>query len=366
MEAGNAIRTGIHRVYPDALVEVRPLADGGEGTVDALAAGMNGVIHEISVTGPLDEPVTARYGIIESTHTAIMEMSQAAGITLVPAEKRNPLFTTTYGVGEMIRDAIGKGCRRFIMGIGGSATNDGGVGMLQALGYDFLDKEGKQVPYGAQGLELLKTVSGENVLPELADCQFYIACDVTNKLCGDRGCSAVYGPQKGADPEMIRQMDRWLERYALLARQSFPKADPNQPGTGAAGGLGFAFLSFTNAVLESGIKLVLEETRLADYIKDADIVITGEGRMDAQTAMGKAPEGVARLAKTFGKPVLAFAGAVTRDASACNDTGIDAFFPILRSVVSLEEAMNPQNAVSNMADTVEQVFRVIRAAGFVG
>ena len=194
MEAGNAVRTGIRRVYPDALVEVRPLADGGEGTVDALAAGMNGVIHEISVTGPLGEPVTARYGIIESTHTAIMEMSQAAGITLVPAEKRNPLFTTTYGVGEMIRDAMDKGCRRFIMGIGGSATNDGGVGMLQALGYDFLDKEGRQVPYGAQGLEILKTISDKNVLPELADCHFYIACDVTNMLCGDLGCSAVYGP----------------------------------------------------------------------------------------------------------------------------------------------------------------------------
>ena len=366
MEAGNAIRTGIHRVYPDAQVEVRPLADGGEGTVDALAAGMNGVIHEISVTGPLGEPVTARYGIIESTHTAIMEMSQAAGITLVPAEKRNPLFTTTYGVGEMIRDAMDKGCRRFIMGIGGSATNDGGVGMLQALGYDFLDKEGRQVPYGAQGLEILKTISDKNVLPELADCHFYIACDVTNMLCGDLGCSAVYGPQKGATPEMIVQMDQWLERYAALARQAFPKADPKQPGTGAAGGLGFAFLSFTNAVLESGIKLVLEETRLADYIKDADIVITGEGRMDAQTAMGKAPEGVARLAKTFGKPVLAFAGAVTRDAAACNNAGIDAFFPILRSVVSLEEAMDPKTAASNMVDTAEQVFRVMRAVGVEG
>lgn len=366
MEAGNAVRTGIRRVYPNALVEVRPLADGGEGTVDALAAGMNGVIHEISVTGPLGEPVTARYGIIESTHTAIMEMSQAAGITLVPAEKRNPLFTTTYGVGEMIRDAMDKGCRRFIMGIGGSATNDGGVGMLQALGYDFLDKEGRQVPYGAQGLEILKTISDKNVLPELADCHFYIACDVTNMLCGDLGCSAVYGPQKGATPEMIVQMDQWLERYAALARQAFPKADPKQPGTGAAGGLGFAFLSFTNAVLESGIKLVLEETRLADYIKDADIVITGEGRMDAQTAMGKAPEGVARLAKTFGKPVLAFAGAVTRDAAACNNAGIDAFFPILRSVVSLEEAMDPKTAASNMADTAEQVFRVMQAVGVEG
>ena len=327
MEAGRAIREGIQKATPLANVIVRPLADGGEGTTDALIEGLGGERIELTVTGPLGEPVCACYGYLKETHTAIIEMASAAGITLIPRDKRNPMAATTYGVGELIKDAAEKGCRNFIIGIGGSATNDGGVGMLQALGYDFLDEEGKQVPYGARGLELLKTVSGENVLPELADCQFYIACDVTNKLCGDLGCSAVYGPQKGADPEMIRQMDRWLERYALLARQSFPKADPNQPGTGAAGGLGFAFLSFTNAVLESGIKLVLEETRLADYIKDADIVITGEGRMDAQTAMGKAPEGVARLAKTFGKPVLAFAGAVTRDAAACNSAGIDAFSP---------------------------------------
>ena len=360
MEAGNAIRTGIHRVYPEAVAEVRPLADGGEGTVDALAEGMNGVIHEISVTGPLGEPVTARYGVIESTHTAIMEMSQAAGITQVPLQKRNPLYTTTYGVGEMIRDAIEKGCRRFIMGIGGSATNDGGSGMLQALGYDFLDAQGRPVPYGAKGLEILETISDSHVIPELADCHFYIACDVTNKLCGELGCSAVYGPQKGADPQMIQKMDQWLARYAALARKTFPRADPQQAGTGAAGGLGFAFLTFTDAVLESGVKLVLEETRLADYIKDADLVITGEGRLDEQTAMGKAPIGVARLAKQYNKPVIAFSGAVTPKAAACNTAGIDAFFPILRSVVTLEEAMNPENAALNMADAVEQVFRVIR------
>ncbi|MDO4296376.1 MAG: glycerate kinase [bacterium] len=361
MEAGYAIAEGVRRVYPKAEVAVRPLADGGEGTVDALVAGMSGSYHQVTVTGPLGEPVCAKYGILESTGTAIMEMSQAAGITQVPPEKRNPLYTTSYGVGEMIRDAIQKGCRRFIIGIGGSATNDGGIGMLQALGYDFLDAQGRQVPFGARGLEVLESISDHYVIPELAECQFYIACDVTNTLCGEKGCSAVFGPQKGATPSMIMQMDKWLAYYAAMAREKFPKANPKQAGTGAAGGLGFAFLTFTNAVLESGIKLVLEETKLAEYVQDADVVITGEGRMDEQTAMGKAPVGVARLAKKYGKTVLAFSGAVTRDAVACNAAGIDAFFPILRSVCTLEEAMKTAQAKQNMADTVEQVFRLMKA-----
>ena len=286
-------------------------------------------------------------------------MSGAAGITLVPDEKRNPLYTTTYGVGEVIKDAIAKGCRRFIVGIGGSATNDGGVGMLQALGYGFLDKEGKQVPFGARGLEVLEEITDEYVLPELAECEFRVACDVTNILCGENGCSAVYGPQKGATPSMIMQMDNWLKHYAKLAEKKFTKANANQAGTGAAGGLGFAFLSFTNAVLESGIKIVLEETCLEKYMENADIVITGEGRLDGQTAMGKAPVGVARLAKKHDIPVIAFAGSVTKEAVACNQNGIDAFFPILRGVVTLEEAMKPENAKANMTDTVEQVFRLM-------
>ena len=360
MEAGYAISEGITRVYPDAEVCVRPLADGGEGTVDALVKGMDGVYKTVTVTGPLGELVEAKYGIIEETNTAIMEMSQAAGITLVPDEKRNPLYTTTYGVGEMIVDAIKNGCRRFIVGIGGSATNDGGVGMLQALGYQFLNAEGEAIADGARGLKELKTISAEHVFPELAECEFRIACDVTNPLCGERGCSAVYGPQKGATPEMIEEMDQWLFEYAALACETFPKANPAYPGTGAAGGLGFGFLTFTNAVLESGIKIVLEETKLHDYIADADIVITGEGRLDSQTAMGKAPIGVAKLAKECGKPVLAFSGAVTKDAKVCNEHGIDAFFPILRSIVTLEEAMDTENARENLSDTVEQVFRVIQ------
>lgn len=360
MEAGYAISEGITRVYPDAEVCVRPLADGGEGTVDALVKGMDGVYKKVKVTGPLGEKVDAVYGVIEETKTAIMEMSQAAGITLVPDEKRNPLYTTTYGVGEMIVDAIQNGCRRFVVGIGGSATNDGGVGMLQALGYQFTNALGEEIAEGARGLKELKAISDENVIPELAECEFKIACDVTNPLCGERGCSAVYGPQKGATPEMVEEMDQWLFEYAALACEKFSKANPAFPGTGAAGGLGFAFLTFTNAVLESGIKIVLEETKLSEYIKDADIVITGEGRLDFQTAMGKAPIGVAKLAKEYGKPVLAFAGAVTKDAVACNENGIDAFFPILRGVTSLEEAMKTENANANMADTVEQVFRILK------
>ena len=358
LQAGDAIRTGILRACPDAVVQVRPLADGGEGTVEALTIGMGGELQTVTVTGPLGEPVEAQYGILADGVTAIVEMSAAAGITLVEDSRRNPLYTTTYGVGEMLRDAIGKGCRHFIVGIGGSATNDGGIGMLQALGYELLSASGEQVSFGARGLEELTAIRTDKVLPALKDCSFRIACDVTNPLCGEQGASAIYGPQKGATPSMILQMDKWLKNYAKLARELNPAADREYPGTGAAGGLGFAFLSFTNAVLESGIKIVLEETRLEDFVKDADVVITGEGRLDGQTVMGKAPIGVAKIAKKYGKPVLAFAGCVTPDAVACNEHGIDAFFPILRGVVTLQEAMDAANARRNMADTVEQAFRL--------
>lgn len=358
IEAGQAIAEGIKKADAKADVVIRPLADGGEGTVEALVCGMNGTLQHVKVTGPLGDPVVCEYGIIDETKTAVIEMSGAAGITLVPDAKRNPLYTTTYGVGEVIRDAIEKGCRRFIVGIGGSATNDGGIGMLQALGYGFLNKDGEQVPFGAIGLRELETITDTYVLPELAECEFKIACDVTNPLCGENGCSAVYGPQKGANPSMIMEMDKWLRYYAALAREKFPKANLNEPGTGAAGGLGFAFLTFTNAVLESGIKIVLEETKLESFVKDADVVVTGEGRLDFQTAMGKAPVGVAGLAKKFDIPVLAFAGSVTKDATECNKNGIDAFFPILRGISTLEEAMKPENAKQNLTDTAEQAFRL--------
>ena len=344
---------------------VRPLADGGEGTVEALAIGMGGELVHVSVTGPLGEPITAEYGILNADETrpktAIIEMSAAAGITLVPDEKRNPMHTTTFGVGELIKDAIDNGCRHFIVGIGGSATNDGGIGMLQALGYDFLDKDGAPVGYGGAGLQSIARIKADNVLAELKDCTFRVACDVTNPLCGPMGSSAIYGPQKGATPEMVKELDEALLHYAELSKETFDHADRLYPGTGAAGGMGFAFLTYTNAVLESGIKIVLEETGLEDEMKDADFVITGEGRLDSQTALGKAPIGVAHLAKKHGKKVLAFAGCLTPDAGVCNENGIDAFFPILRRVITVQEAMETETARENMIRSVEQVFRLIKA-----
>ena len=360
MEAGQAVAEGIRRVMPSAEIRIRPLADGGEGTTEALTAGLGGELKSLTVTGPLGRPVTASYGLIRERKMAVLEMASAAGLTLISQEERNPLEATTYGVGEMIRDAIGEGCRHFLVGIGGSATNDGGTGMLSALGFQFLDSEGQPIPLGAKGLENLARISTENARPELSQCSFHIACDVTNLLCGENGCSAVYGPQKGADPEMIRQMDQWMERYGDLAARTFPAADKEAPGAGAAGGLGFAFLTFLNGSLESGVGMVLKEINLKDDIRDADLVITGEGRLDAQTVMGKAPIGVAHLAKEYGKPVIAFSGAVTREAGLCNQHGIDAFFPIMRGVVSLQEALDPGEARINAADTAEQVFRLIQ------
>ena len=363
MEAGQAIEEGVKCVYQNAEVVVRPLADGGEGTVEALVEGMGGIFVTKEVTGPLGKKVEATYGIIESkdnlSKTAIIEMSAAAGITLVPEESRNPMNTTTYGVGELILDAIERGCRHFIVGIGGSATNDGGVGMLQALGYDFLTREGKSISYGGNGLRELARIEETNVHPMLKECTFKVACDVTNPLCGENGSSAIFGPQKGATPEMVQELDQLLLHYAELSKKINANADRFYPGTGAAGGMGFAFLTYTNATLESGIQIVLTETKLEELIITADVVVTGEGRLDGQTALGKAPIGVASLAKKHQKKVLAFAGAVTPDAKECNQHGIDAFFPILRGVLTLKEAMNKEVAHQNMVDTVEQVFRVV-------
>ncbi len=359
ISAGNAVKEGVLRVYKDAEVFVRPVADGGEGTTQALYVGLGGEMRTVSVCGPLGKKVNANYTVIKETNTAVIEMSAAAGITLLKREELNPLNTTTYGVGEMIKDAIENGCRNFIIGIGGSATNDGGVGMLSALGYKFLNKQGGEISLGAKGLEELCLINTDNVLPKLKECSFSVACDVNNPLCNENGCSAVYSPQKGADSNMIAQMDNWLESFADLTKQLYEHSDKNASGAGAAGGLGFAFLSYLGATLQSGIDLILSKTRLEDYIKNADIVVTGEGRLDAQSVMGKAPAGVAKLAKKHGKPVIAFSGSVTKDANAVNQAGIDAFFPIIRSICTLSEAMDSNNAFANLADTAEQVFRVI-------
>lgn len=359
LEAGEAISKGIRNAHKDAEVEIRPLADGGEGTVEALSIGMGGRLINVDVTGPVGRKVNAVYGIVDSSKTAIIEMSQAAGITLVSGDEKNPLYTTTFGVGELIKDAINKGCRHFVVGIGGSATNDCGIGMLQALGYEFLDKDGKQVGFGASGVRDIVSIRDENVIKELSECYFRVACDVNNPLCGELGCSAIYGPQKGATKEMVADMDGWLKNYSKIVKEKYPDADSEYPGTGAAGGLGYAFFNFTNSKLESGIKIVLDETKLEEYVKDADIVVTGEGRLDHQTVMGKAPVGVANIAKKYNKKVIAFSGSVTEDARVCNEHGIDAFFPILRRIVTLEEAMQTDTAKQNLTDTAEQVFRLL-------
>ncbi|MBO5453525.1 MAG: glycerate kinase [Clostridia bacterium] len=358
--SGEAVKEGILKVYNDASICISPLADGGEGTVDAIVASNAGEIKKVIVHNPLGELIESCYGFIPSKKTAVIEMSAAAGITLIDEKDRNPLKTTTYGVGELILDAINNGCRKFIIGIGGSATNDGGIGMLSALGFEFLNKDGKQVSWGAYGLKELNEIRCDNVNKLLKECSFCIACDVKNVLCGENGCSTVYGPQKGATPDMIKDMDIWLGNYASLTKQMNPDSDMNYPGAGAAGGLGFAFLSYLNSELKSGIDLVIDETRLEEKIKNSDIVVTGEGRLDGQSYMGKAPVGVAKLAKKYNIPVIAFSGCVTEDAVLCNEHGIDAFFPILRTPCTLEDAMNCDNAYTNLMNTTEQVFKLIK------
>ena len=369
MEAGQAAADGILRAIPDADSVVRPLADGGEGTAEAVTRGMGGEMRELPVTGPLGTPVAGSYGIIahqdaDGTQalTAVIEVAAACGLPYLKEAEKDPLRATTFGVGELIRDAVEQGCRRFLIGLGGSATNDGGAGMLQALGFGLLDEAGQQIPQGAAGLAKLATVSTDAAMPELADCTFRIACDVTNPLLGPQGASAVFGPQKGADPEMVQELDSLLAHFAEATAASLPEADDTFPGTGAAGGLGYAFLAYLGASLESGVGLVLEETRLEDDIRGADLVVTGEGRLDAQTVMGKAPSGAADLAKKYGIPVIAFAGSVTEDAGLCNTRGIDAFFPILRRIQTLEEAMQPENAKENLRGAAEQALRLWAAA----
>ena len=366
--AGTAAAEGVRRVFPDADCVVRPLADGGEGTVDALVAGLGGELKRVTVTGPAGKPVNAKYGLLPDG-VAVMEMAEAAGITLVSGAEKNPLYTTTYGVGEMILDAVKNGAKTFVIGIGGSATNDGGAGMLQALGFRLLDVDGNDIPRGGAGLAKLAKIEGGNPFYDY-DSQlrlsFRIACDVTNPLCGPNGASAVFGPQKGATPEMVRELDAALEHFAEIESTyhhssliTYHSSLASSAGVGAAGGLGFAFRAFLNAELVPGVELILNETHLEDFVRDADIVITGEGRLDGQTVMGKAPIGVARLAKKYGKRVLAFSGILGDGVEAVNAAGIDAYFPILRKLVSLEEALDVTNAAANLAATVEQVFRLL-------
>lgn len=358
MEAGLAIKEGVLAAQPDAEVIVKPLADGGEGTTDALIEGMNGERIDLTVTGPMHTPVDAYYGYLRETNTAVMEMASAAGITLVPDKEKNPLLATSYGVGEMIIDAIQRGCRNFIIGIGGSITNDGGIGMLKALGVRFLDEKGEDAGEGGQALAKVACIDLSGLNPLLKECHIQVACDVNNPLCGESGSTYVYGPQKGVTEDMKKTLDEAMAHFARVTSESLENDYMNTPGAGAAGGLGFAFLAYVGATLTPGIELILDAVGLEDELSGADVVVTGEGRLDFQTAMGKAPVGVARLAKKYNARVVAFAGSVTKEATACNKEGIDAFFPILRGVCTLADAMDPVNARNNMIATVEQVFRL--------
>lgn len=359
MEAGRAARAGILAARPDASVTIKPLADGGEGTADALIEGLGGSKIDITVTGPMGQPVQACYGYLDASSTAVIEMAAAAGITLVAPEERNPHIASTYGVGEMILDAAARGCRDFIIGIGGSVTNDGGIGMLKALGFRFLDKDGRDAGEGGQALGKIMSVDTGGRNPLLTGCRFQVACDVTNPLCGKNGATYIYGPQKGVTEDLLEQLDADMAHYAAVTAEALGSGHAVAKGAGAAGGLGFAFLSYLGAVLTPGVDLILDAVGLREELADADIVVTGEGRLDAQTAMGKAPAGVARLAKAYGIKVIAFAGSVAKGASACNEAGIDAFFPVIRGVTTLEEAMKPDTARENMTAAVEQVFRLL-------
>lgn len=361
IEAANAIKKGILSVDNKTDVVIMPLADGGEGTVEALVQGMNGEEKVITVTGPINEKVNATYGILKETNTAIIEMAQASGLPLVPAELRNPLNTTTYGVGEIIKESIEKGCRNFIVGIGGSATNDCGVGMLQALGFEFYDKNDNLVGLGGKVLNQIKRINTDNKLKELDECNFKIACDVNNPLYGENGAAYIYGPQKGATEEIVKELDKGLKNFAEVVKKDLGKDIAHIEGAGAAGGLGFGFLGFLNSKLESGIKIILDEIKLEEVVKDADIVITGEGRLDNQTAMGKAPIGVAKLAKKHGAKVIAIAGCTTPDAVKCNEEGIDAYFSIVNKAMTIDEAMKKENATQNMIETTIQIFNLIKA-----
>lgn len=361
LQAAEAAAAGIHAADSDIEVIIKPLADGGEGTLDALLEGTHGRRICMHVQGPLGTAVTASYGIIEKTGTAVIEAAQAVGLNLISSSERNPLLASTYGLGELIREAAEKGCRHFIVGIGGSCTNDGGKGMLEALGYRFLNKEGNPTAAGAAGLKEVSAIDDTRTLPILKDCDFRIACDVDNPLCGERGCSAVFGGQKGADKAMIAEMDSSLKQYADAVQEKYSAADQRRAGAGAAGGLGFAFDSFLHGSLESGTAIVADALHMEEAVRGCDFVVTGEGRIDGQTAMGKAPSGIARLAEKYEKPVIVFAGSEGDNAENCLQNGITAWFPIQREPVSLENAMDTQYAEKCLSRTAEQVFRMIEA-----
>ena len=353
LEAGLAIKEALGDFCD---VVVKPVADGGEGSVEAMADALDAKFIDTIVKNPLGTEILARYALKDDL--AILEMSSASGLTLINPDERNPMKTSTFGFGQMIKDAISKGARKFIIGIGGSATNDAGTGMLSALGFKFYDKNGTLLEGKGEDLAQICEFSDEEALKELKKCEFLIACDVDNPLYGQKGAAYVYAPQKGANGRMVKQLDDGLKHFAGLVKEKNGTKFHTQKGAGAAGGLGFAFVAFLGAKLRPGIEIITQTIALEDEIKKADLVITGEGRMDFQSTMGKTPTGVAKLAKRHHKPVIALAGSVQRCAKDCHKHGIDAYFCILNEPMSLEEAMRKDNALRNLKMTAEQVIRL--------
>lgn len=358
IEAGLTIKETLEKRKRSYEVEILPIADGGEGTVESLI-GLSDIKEvKVRVNNPLFESHIARYAYSNKNKLAIMEMSEASGLTLIK-DRLSPMSASTYGVGEMITDALDKGVRNFIIGIGGSATNDGGIGMLTALGFRFLDENGEEINPGIGGVYDLLRIDDSNVDQRIKEAVFDIACDVDNPLNGKFGSAHVFAPQKGATPEQVKIIDELLLKYHNITKQYINTADNTVKGVGAAGGLGYGFKTYLNANLIPGIDLILDLLDAEQHIKEADIIITGEGKIDFQTSMGKAPVGVAKLAKKYKKPVIAFSGIVENDAVAVNDEGIDAFFPILDKITSLEEAMSVDKAKENLKRSVLQVFNIL-------
>ncbi|BDU71926.1 glycerate kinase [Mesoterricola silvestris] len=338
--AAEAIERGIHAVFPDAEVRKVPIADGGEGTVEALVSATGGRLVRTRVPGPLGEPVTATWGVLGDGVTAVIEMAAASGLPLVPGDRRDPRITSTAGTGHLVKAALDAGLDRLVIGIGGSATNDGGAGMARALGARFLDAQGLPLPEGGAALARLAAIDTSGLDPRLATASILVACDVDNPLCGPRGASAIYGPQKGATPEAVQELDRALGVLARVATAATGRDVALRPGAGAAGGLGAGLMWFTPARLRPGVEIVLEATGFEDLVRGAALVITGEGRTDAQTAMGKAPVGVAAVARRHGVPVVCLSGGLAEGADEVLAQGIDALASIVPAPMALETCMD--------------------------
>jgi glycerate kinase len=361
LEVAQAMARGVTRVDRRAEIDCVPMADGGEGTVQALVAATGGAIRDVRVTGPLGEPVVASFGLLGDRKTAVIEMASASGLWLVPAEQRDPLQATTRGTGELLLAAVEAGATRVIMGIGGSATNDAGTGLGQALGFRLLDAEGREIGPGGGELGRLNRIERPSSMSRLSAVEVAVACDVTNPLCGPQGASAVYGPQKGASPEMVARLDANLEHFAQVVHRDLGLDIRDQPGAGAAGGLGAGLVAFARGRLQKGVDLVIEAVKLKERLAGAELCLTGEGALDGQSAFGKTAVGVARLAHSLGCPTLAIAGAIGPGAEAVLEEGITAYFSICPGPIPLAEAMS--RGAELVEKTTVQVVRAVLAGG---